>query len=1316
MTSPRAPDPAYDWLAHMGQVGLVVAPSILSRHGLVPERQTVQDTAEAAELLNPEPHGPALSDAWAFLHRVLGWKPGQVAGSPGGPPVPEDLVRRLPEGDTVLAPTLAVAEPPGARAAADGPAEARCQLLVRIEARGVDPDRRGALPGWEATPHQRFERLLRETGVPAGLLLTDRELRLVHAPRGETSGWLPVPLRALGTVAGRPMLGGLKLLLSHFRLFNDAPVRRLPALLRDSRDSQAEVSSKLAHQVLGALHELLRGLHAAEPDAIALLARQRPDHLYEGLLAVLLRLVFLLYAEDRDLIPSRTDAESRALYDQGYGVRRLHARLLDDEARNPDTMDERRGAWGGLLALFRLVHQGDGAGWVRGRGGKLFDPAAFPFLTGQFAQGEPSRDPLRVPTVTDGCVLRVLDKLLVLDGERLSYRRLDVEQIGSVYETVMGFAVAAFPGPALAIKAGKNDRTPVFVDLRALAAVRGADRAKWLKEEAGRDGKLKATVAGALAAARDDAEIAAALLPIADERGSPGGLVHQPGTPLLQPTDERRRTGSHYTPRTLTEPIVRYALEPAFERIGGEALPGAVLALKVCDPAMGSGAFLVEACRQLAARLVTAWGVHPELRPPVPADEDEELFARRLVAQRCLYGVDRNPMATDLARLSLWLATLARDHEFTFLDHALKSGDSLVGLTRAQLGALRWDAEPAQGTLFGGLVRGRLEEAARGRTEIQGAPDDVERAIQEARHAQLEGRIEDVRTLGDAVVATFFGADKPRKREQARLALEGAAAGSPERAWPALRARAAELRAGPHPIRPFHWEAEFPEVFGADPRADPERAANPGFDAIVSNPPFLSGSRTSQENGATYFEYLLKSFSGARHQCDYVAFFVRKSFALLRSGGAVGLICTKTAAQGDTRESGFEQILRSGASIYRVVRRIVWPLEAAVIVAFVHFAKDKSRTASIDGMTVHRISAYLVEGDLDTSPARLASSPYFSKGSQPYGQGFVFDDADSRANTIATREALARDPQQNMYIHPMYGGTDLNKAPVLHPAKWIIDVSILAEEKEFACLPELDAIIRGKVKPERDQLPENSNNRPLKRRWWAYQAHRPELYRRMRDKKRFLAHAEVSPYLAFRFVECGPIYIKTAILFDLDENGSFGVCQSRVHEVWVRSFASSMKDDLRYTPSDCFQTYPFPTAYADDHALDTTGTAYHDSRAAVMRAHGEGLTKLYNRFHDPAHRSPDIARLRELHHAMDQVVLRAYGWDDLANRAAPEFLTAATEPDHRYQGRLFWPAPFRDEVLARLLALNAERAEDERRMGLTPAAAPDDAETELEDA
>ena len=675
-------DPDLEWLDHVQPVGLVVAPGVLKDLGLTPLHQSPVDTGVAAELLNPDLAGPSLADPWAFVEKVLGWEARHVAGAPGGPQILDELIVRLPEHGTMLGPTWAVAEL--------GRSELPWQLLVRLEAAGVDPDARGQLDGWEATPHQRFERLLRGTGIFAGLMITDKMMRLVYAPRGETSGHLSFPLQPFGTVSGRPMLAGLKLVLDGFRLFSDADERRLPALLKKSRDAQASVSTELAGQVLGALHEILRGLDAADPELARELARSNPGHLYEGLLTVLMRLVFILYAEDRDLLPSRSGARAREIYETSYSVRGLYAKLVEDAALNPDTMDERRGGWGRLLALFRLIHKGHSTQFVQARGGKLFNPDEFPFLEGRADK----KDPPRVMQVSDGCILRILEGLMTLklrgqDRERLSYRTLDVEQIGSVYETVMGFTVEEASSRVLAIKAGKNNKTPVFVALDELLAKKSKDRIKHLKENVGR--ALTAAQAKPVEEAKTVEDLAAALDAIVDERGSPRHVVAAAGTPILQPTGERRRTGSHYTPRSLTAPIVAHALEPAFAQLGPDAMPDQILGLKVCDPAMWSGAFLVEACRVIASRLVPAWVRLPETKPRIPADEDEELHARRLVAQRCLYGVDKNPRAVDLARLSLWLATLAKDHEFTFLDHALKCGDSLVGLTKDQIAATHWD-------------------------------------------------------------------------------------------------------------------------------------------------------------------------------------------------------------------------------------------------------------------------------------------------------------------------------------------------------------------------------------------------------------------------------------------------------------------------------------------------------------------------------------------------------------------------------------------------------------------------------------------------
>ena len=1291
-------DPDLEWIDYVRPVGLVVAPVLLKELGLAPSRQTQADTAVIAAHVREDSSKPAFNNPWTFFQDVLGWETKHVAGSPGGPKLPDDFHVRLPDHDTTLSPTWAVAEL--------GAGDKDWQLLVRIEAPGIDPDGRAALEGWEATPHQRFERLLRETGIFAGLLITEKnerkegedryapELRLIYAPSGETSGHLTFPLRALATVAGRPMLGGLKLLLDSVRLFTDADERRLPALLRKSREAQAAVSTALAEQVLGALHELLRGLDAAEPKLIRELARTRPGHLYEGLLTVLMRLVFILYAEDRDLLPSRLDGRAREIYETSYSARGLYARLVEDAAINPDTMDERRGGWGRLLSLFRLIHKGHPSHFIQARGGKLFDPDQFPFLEGRADLVAPPR----VLPVSDGCLLRILEGLMTLQmkggtRERLSYRALDVEQIGSVYETVMGFTVESAVGRSLAIKAGKHNRTPVFVDLEKLAAAKGKERIKFLKEEADR-AQLSANVGKAVEAAKSAADLAVALDPIVDERGSPKKHEVTAGTPLLQPTDERRRTGSHYTPRSLTEPIVRYALEPAFERLGPNATPEQILDLKVCDPAMGSGAFLVEACRAIAARLVAAWNVHRDKKPAIPPDEDEELHARRLVAQRCLYGVDKNPLATDLAKLSLWLATLARDHEFTFLDHALKSGDSLVGLTQAQIAAAHWDTSKPGLPLFRQLVKDRVAEAMKGRAEIQAAPDDTARAIQEQRHRSLEARLSDIRLMGDAVIAAFFAEDKPKAREKKRAEVESWLTGSLEAAWDKLAAMAAALKQGEHPVTPFHWEIEFPEIFSRE---------NGGFDAIVGNPPFLGAKRISTENGDEYRDWLSVMNEGASQNVDLVGHFFRRAFALLRSAGALGMIASNTISQGDTREGGLAPVLAGGGNVLRTVKRLAWPGEAAVVVSVVHIVKGPVYSPTLDDKPVRRISAYLVEGDWDRSPSRLTeNAEKVYQGSIVLGMGFTFDDhaaAKGIASSIGDMQKVIAAAAKNAErIFPYIGGEELNSEPDHRHSRYVIDFDSIDEKVATSTWPDLIEIIRRFVLPDRLKL----KRADLVKRWWQFAYRKDSLYAKISHASHVLALSRVSPHLAIARIGAEQVFADSIVVFVFANFAPFASLQSRVHEIWGRFFSSSMKDDLRYALSDCFATFPLPSNFESAIGLEVTGREYHDCRAVLMIARNEGMTKTYNRFHDRAETAEDIQRLRELHAAMDRAVLEAYGWHDLAARATPIFLDENNEDDHTYQGRLFWPSDFRDEVLACLLALNAERHAEEVRLGIAP--------------
>ena len=193
-----------------------------------------------------------------------------------------------------------------------------------------------------------------------------------------------------------------------------------------------------------------------------------------------------------------------------------------------------------------------------------------------------------------------------------------------------------------------------------------------------------------------------------------------------------------------------------------------------------------------------------------------------------------------------------------------------------------------------------------------------------------------------------------------------------------------------------------------------------------------------------------------------------------------------------------------------------------------------------------------------------------------------------------------------------------------------------------------------------------------------------------------------TPHFGLPFQPADRVFAHSLAVIVADTHAAFCALQSRPHEVWARFFGSSMKDDLRYTPSDCFETFPFPIEWRDDPVLEAAGQVYYDFRAALMVRNDEGLTKTYNRFHDPEERDPDILRLRELHADMDRAVLDAYGWDDVPTNCdfILDYEVEDEDPIRRKKPyRYRWPDGVRDEVLARLIELNAERAAAEQRAG-----------------
>ena len=1287
------------WLKHVRQEGLVVSQSALDEENLAPVKQTSDDTSVFDE---------NSSDFWQLATNVLDWPQSRIQR---GENLPEEATCRLTEMGVTLKVDAALA----------GNADEPPRLLVKRIEQGSDPDSRISFGIWSGiTEQQAFERHLRDTGVAQGLLVTDRVLRLTYSPPGETPGFLEWPIDGMKTTAGREMLSGLKLLLGKNAIWGSVEAR-LDGILKRSRENQNIVSTKLADQVLGALYTLLRGFTTeVETDTrMRVVAESQPEEFYEGLLSVLMRLVFVLYAEDRELMPSSDKDWAKTIYEQGYAVRRLFADLEADAALYPDTMADRYGAWGRLLGLFQLIHDGAGPDFMHRRRGKLFDPETFPFLLGRFGDD----DQPDVLPVSDKCIYEVLHQLLMLGGERLSYKTLDVEQIGSVYETVMGFTVTRTEGSSIALKSGKGN-IPAYINLEAVLAKAPDKRKKYLVDTidfTATDAQNKLIKP---AATVDD--LLAALDKKIDERGSPGRRAITAGTIILQPTDERRKTGSHYTPRSLTAPIVREALEPVLAQLGKDATPDQVLELKVCDPAMGSGAFLVETCRVLGEQLEAAWARHPELLP-VEARFDPQVFARREIAKRCLYGVDKNHMATDLAKLSLWLVTLAKDEDFSFLDHALKTGDSLVGLTFDQLREFDWltgGTYPAFTQLFKKKV-----DAARGdRQRIRSAPDNVTFEQQKQRLDEANRDIAEVRLGGDAVVAVFFSEAKAKTRRTAvddfkvQFGQEGGQC--------AARRLRRDLLSGDHPITPFHWDIEFPEVFAGD---------NPGFDSIVGNPPFAGKNTITNGSRAGFLHWLKIISAGAHGNADLSAHFFRRAFTLLREGGTMGLIATNTIGQGDTRESGLRYMLQEkNGEIYSARRRVKWPGEAAVVVSTVHVSKGPTSDVSVvlDGRPVSRISAFVREGDFDDSPAVLQANKGIAfQGSIILGMGFTFDDinaAKGKATSLSEMNRLIdKDPRNSERIKPYLGGSEVNNEPEHGHHRFVIDFEDFPLQRENTVKtwnealehernemlrkgvvpldyskpvasdwPDLLQIVRTMVKPERD-----SNNQESRRdRWWNFAGNTPGLIAASSELNTvFGVNRCAAPFLAIAKLHANAVWADTLVIFCKEEFSFLAALQSRIHEVWVLVFSSTLEDRLRYTPTDCFLNFPFSSSMESNKVSETTGRAYNEFRSNLMISTDMGLTACYNRFHDPLDRKPDITELRRLHAEMDDAVLRAYGWDDLADialdtspdGAAPRFLHQTDEPEFTYQKRYHWPAWFRDNVLDRLLELNRTRAAEE---------------------
>ena len=286
-------------------------------------------------------------------------------------------------------------------------------------------------------------------------------------------------------------------------------------------------------------------------------------------------------------------------------------------------------------------------------------------------------------------------------------------------------------------------------------------------------------------------------------------------------------------------------------------------------------------------------------------------------------------------------------------------------------------------------------------------------------------------------------------------------------------------------------------------------------------------------------------------------------------------------------------------------------------------------------------------------------------------------------------------------MSPYIGGQEVNRNPTHSHHRYVIDFGERRENECRANWPALMAIVEDKVRPIRSAKDGNKYPRMVNE-WWKYWNPRPKLYAKIAQLDRILViNCQATKHLALAFLPSRMVFANSLVIVALDTYASLCCLQSHPHEIWARFFGSTLEDRLRYTPSDVFETFPFPATGPPTRRFEAVGQAYYGFRADLMVMNDEGLTKTYNRFHDPNERNPDIAELRTLHAAMDRAVLDAYGWTDIPTDC--EFLPEHEDDDDegssrrkkRYRYR--WPNPVHDEVLGRLMELNAERAEEERR-------------------
>jgi hypothetical protein len=1242
----------------------------------------------------------AVHRAWAMLvlRDFLEYRDGSLRE---GPAIPDAVKAYLPEQRVLLRPDFALAH------ANEAPV-----LLVNVLPPGTRLERPQDDGGLHASPAERMRLLLRGAQVRSGLLTNGDQWMLVHQPQDRTATFVTWESEVL--VEEPEARRALRSLLGVRRLLGVADADTLDGLFERSRDDEREVTDQLGAQTRRAVELLIAAIDRADRETGGkLLAEESLEHVYEAAVVVAMRAIFMLAAEARGLMP-----EEEAWL-ESYAITPLREQLQAAADRHgPELLDRRFDAWPRLLAGFRAVHGGVTHERIRlpGYGGGLFNPRRYVFLEGA------ADVPLRI---SNRVMLYVLDALQTLEvdvpGGRerrpLSFRALGVEQIGHVYEGLLDHEAVRTTEPVLGL-VGTSKKEPEIAlpELERTRSAGNEELLAFLREQTGRsESALRralesepdpARLARLRAACDNGERLIASVLPFLalvrdDSFGFP--TVFLPDALYVTVSARRRATGTHYTPPSLTEPIVRYALEPLVyrgpsdgrDREQWELKPASeLLALKVCDIAMGSGAFLVAACRYLAERLVEAWSAHPADAPEgVGGNTDErELTALRLVAERCVYGVDKNPLAVEIAKVSLWLITLRKDRPFTFVDHALRCGDSLIGLTSEyQLCNLSLRPEEAPAGWMLDLPRQRVGEVltrARELRERIESSDAVDlREVQEklALLAEAAHVTRSLRAVADLVAGAALAAASSDDTDTSRILVEEhateiltalddehmldieiALANISKDANRHLHTARDKIRSV---VRPFHWITDLPEVF----------TGQGGFDAIISNPPFLGGVALADTFGERYAVLLKDLLPDSHGFVDLAAYFHRRAHLLINPQGVVALFGPQNLVNTANRKASTEGLLNSGRQISWANRKILWPGTASLyICTIVYSPASFSLRPVLDGRLVSNISASLdTESDVSQA-ARLRQWVNYSQGTDLYGASFVKPSGD-------WDQYVRKEPALAMYLRPYVNADILCSTPSSRSDLLAVDFGD-REKDELQAVSSVVAHLEEQVGHERARQTRQIHEA----RAWLHWDKRLKAYETARKDELVLVCPRVSKHLPMLMVDSSFLLGKSVKFFPAADYDIYALLQTTIFLVWAFATSPLRGDGIEFSTRNSLDTFPPPEQAGSE--LKPVGQELWERRKAFMHTHDIGITELLNRLHDQNIGDADVVAMRNCQRNLDRVAVSRYSWSDID-------LTHDFWDTHQGVRFTFGPEA-RSELMKRLLSLNHKRYAEEVAQGL----------------